>query len=313
MSSSFPSVPAGTTHLTLNTGAKIPVVGLGTWQAKPGEVAAAVETALKAGYRHLDGAWAYDNETEVGQGIKNSGVSRSEIFLTTKLWGTFHRNPLENLNDSLSRLGVDYVDLWLMHWPVAMPSGQGKIPVNEDGSRKIDYDRKFTETWKDMEKILNDGSGKVRAIGVSNVSIPRLEELLAEASVVPAANQIELHPYLPQHDLVRFCQSKGITPQAYSPLGSTDSPLLQEPVITRIAQAHGVQPAQIIISWGAQRGVTVLPKSVTPSRIEANAKLVQLSAEEMKEIDELSSQEGKKKRFIKPTWGGYDLKFDDWK
>ncbi|CAO1626812.1 unnamed protein product [Sympodiomycopsis kandeliae] len=307
---SYPSVPAGSTHATLNTGAKIPLVGLGTWQSAPGEVAKAVETSLRAGYRHLDCAFIYGNETEVGQGIRASGVPRSEIFVTTKLWGTFHRIPEEGLDLSLSRLGLDYVDLYLMHWPVAMRAGPDKIPLKADGTRDLDLERKFTDTWKDMAQLVK--SGKAKAIGVSNVSKPLMEELLKNGGdIVPAANQIELHPYLPQHDLVTYLQSKGIVAQAYSPLGSTGSPLLKEPVVVEIAKAHNADPGQIVLSWGAQRGVTVLPKSVTPSRIEGNLKTVSLSDEEMKRLDELSQQDGKAQRFIKPNWG-FDLQFDDW-
>lgn len=282
---------------------------VGTWQSAPGEVAKAVEHALKSGARHVDAAYAYDNETEVGQGIKASGVPRKDIFVTTKLWGTFHRKPEEGLDISLSRLGLDYVDLYLMHWPVAMRYGKDKIPLKEDGSRDLDLERKFTETWKDMEKLVE--SGKAKAIGVSNVSRPLMEEILAQGGRVPAANQIELHPYLPQHELVSWLQSKGIVVQAYSPLGSTGAALLKEPVVVEIAKAHNVDPGQIVLSWGAQRGVTVLPKSVTPSRIESNLKLVPLNDDEMRKLNELSSQPGKHQRFIKPNWG-FDLKFDDW-
>lgn len=270
----------------------------------------AVSHAIQSGYRSIDGAYAYDNEEEVGAGIAASGVPRSEIFVTTKLWCTFHRHPEENLDISLKRLGLDYVDLYLMHWPIAMRYGPDKIPLREDGSRDLDSERKFTETWKDMQKLV--ASGKARAIGVSNVSKPLMEELLATGAPTPAANQIELHPYLPQHELVNYLQEKGIVVQAYSPLGSTGSPLLKEPVVLDIAKKHNVDPGQVVLSWGTQRGVVVLPKSVTPTRIDSNLKTVRLSDQEMLALNGLSFQDGKHKRFVKPNWG-FDLKFDDWK
>ncbi|UZJ52072.1 hypothetical protein CBS101457_001392 [Exobasidium rhododendri] len=309
-SKSYPSVPAGTKSLKLNTGASIPSLGLGTWQSKAGEVEKAVETALKEGYRHLDCAWIYGNEEEVGEGIRASGIPRDEIFITTKLWGTYHRRVEENLDISLKKLGLDYVDLYLVHWPVALEyRGEEKIPLREDGSRALDTDRKLSDTWADMEKI--HSSGKARAIGVSNVSQIFLEELLKTAKVTPAANQIELHPYLPQHELVTFCHDKGILCQAYSPLGSTNSPLLKDDVLTEMAKKKSIDVGQLIISWQAQRGVTVLPKSVTPSRIISNGKLVELSEEDMKTINELYQKDGHHQRFIKPKWG-LDLKFELW-
>jgi glycerol 2-dehydrogenase (NADP+) len=273
---------------------------LGTWQSEKQQVAHAVETALKAGYRHLDCAWIYGNEEEVGEGIKASGVPREDIFITTKLWGTYHRRVEENLDISLKKLQLDYIDLYLVHWPVAFEiHGDEKIPLRKDGSRALDLDRTLNETWADMEKV--QSSGKAKAIGVSNVSQSFMEELLKTAKVTPAANQVELHPYLPQHDLVNYCHEKGILCQAYSPLGSTKSPLLKDDVLTKIAEAKGIDVGQLIISWQAQRGVAVLPKSITPSRIISNGKLVELTDEEKKTIDEPYKTEGKHQRFIKPN------------
>ncbi|PWN53672.1 putative GCY1-galactose-induced protein of aldo/keto reductase family [Violaceomyces palustris] len=306
----YPSAAPGQKTFKLNTGAEIPVVGLGTWQSAPGEVARAVESAIKSGYRHIDCAWMYGNENEVGQGIKASGVPREELFITTKVWGTYHRRVEEGLDSSLKALGLDYVDLLLVHWPVPLiVRGDEKIPLNEDGTRAIDKDWSPELTWKEMEKL--PATGKVKAIGVSNWSIPKLERLLKDAKIVPAANQVELHPFLPQHDLVSYCQSKGIMPQAYSPLGSSGGPVLEDEKVKAIAKAHDCDPAQVVISWGVQRGVTVLPKSVTPSRIETNGRLVALTKDEMKSLDELHLQDGKHKRLIKPNWG-VDLEFPLW-
>lgn len=186
--SQYPSAAPGQKTFKLNTGAEIPVVGLGTWQSAPGEVAKAVEAAIRSGYRHIDCAFVYGNESECGEGIKNSGVPRSELFITTKVWCTFHRNPEACLDESLQKLGLDYVDLLLVHWPVPMEKrGDEKIPLNPDGTRAIDHDWTAEQTWELMEKL--PATGKTKAIGVSNWSVPKLEKLLANAKVVPAANQ----------------------------------------------------------------------------------------------------------------------------
>ncbi|SPC65494.1 probable GCY1 - galactose-induced protein of aldo/keto reductase family [Ustilago sp. UG-2017b] len=300
--SQYPSAAPGQKTFKLNTGAEIPVVGLGTWQSAPGEVTKAVESAIKSGYRHIDAAWIYGNENEVGQGIRASGVPRSELFITTKVWCTYHRQPEACLDESLEKLGLDYVDLLLVHWPVPLiKRGDEKIPLNEDGSRAIDPEWTPEQTWELMEKL--PATGKTKAIGVSNWSVPYLEKLLANAK-----NQVELHPFLPQNDLVKFCQSKGILMQAYSPLGSSGGPVLQDELVQSIAKAYGADPAQVVISWAAQRGVVVLPKSVTASRIETNGKLITLSDDEMLKLNELHKQAGKAVRLVKPSWG-VDLKW----
>jgi len=181
---------------TLNTGAKIPAVGFGTWQAAPHEVEDAVEIALKAGYRHLDCAAIYRNETEVGLGIKKSGVPREDMFITTKLWNSKHdpKDVEPALDQSLKDLGVDYVDLYLMHWPVAFAPGDRFFPLDDKGVFKLS-DIHFNETWKAMEALLK--TGKTRAIGVSNFNIRRLKELLSSSKVVPAVNQVEAHVSYP--------------------------------------------------------------------------------------------------------------------
>jgi glycerol 2-dehydrogenase (NADP+) len=244
------------THFKLNTGASIPAVGLGTWQSAPGEVAAAVEHALKSGYRHIDAAFVYGNENEVGQGLKaafDSGIKREEVFVTSKLWCTFHRDPQKCLDKTLENLGLEYLDLWLMHWPVPMnPKGNHPLfPKHEDGSRDLDTEWSYVQTWKGMEEVQK--SGKVKAIGVSNFSVPFLETLLKDVSIVPAANQIENHPYLPQQEIVEFCQSKDILVQAYSPLGSTGSPLFQEEGVKEVAKKHNVGPGTVLISYQGKR------------------------------------------------------------
>ncbi|CED84118.1 glycerol dehydrogenase [Phaffia rhodozyma] len=301
------------TSFKLNTGASIPSVGLGTWQAPPGEVAKAVEHALTAGYRHLDCAFVYGNEAEVGQGIKASGIPRDEIFITTKVWNTYQDRVEECLDKSLQALGVDYVDLFLIHWPVRLVPNSNEpdalIPLNSDGSRATDREWNQQKTWAQLEKIYKEGK-KVKAIGVSNFSIPYLKHLEEAWTVIPAVNQVENHPYCPQHDLVEFCKSKGIIVQAYSPLGSTNSPLLTDSVLNEIAEAHSSSPAKILISYQVQRGIVVLPKSVTKSRIEDNLQVIELKPEELEKLNELAAQ-GKQQRVNTPAFG-WDLGFDDW-
>ncbi|KEF55925.1 alcohol dehydrogenase [Exophiala aquamarina CBS 119918] len=267
------------TVFTLNTGDKIPGVGLGTWQSQPNEVREAVKNALLAGYRHIDTALAYGNEAEVGAGIKDSGVPRSEIWITTKLDNPWHKRVEEGIASSLKSLDTDYVDLYLMHWPSSS--------VPEDLKKHYD-DWNFIDTWREMQKLV--GTGKVRNIGVSNFVISNLEKLLKAPSttVVPAVNQIELHPNMPSPKTLAYCKEKGIHVTAYSCLGSTDSPLAHDKTLGKIAEAKGKSPQQVLLAWGLQRGTSVIPKSVTKSRIEANFQLddFELTSEE---VDTLSS------------------------
>jgi diketogulonate reductase-like aldo/keto reductase len=255
------------TMFPLNTGREIPALGFGeyllakgltvltysgTWQSKPGEVERAVEYALSVGYRHIDAAYSYGNEEEVGDGLRKAfgaGFKREDVFVTTKLWSTHHKRVQENLEMSLEKLGLEYIDLYLMHWPVAMnPNGNHTLfPTTPDGSRDVDFSRHHVDTYLDMEKLVH--TGKVRAIGVANYSVRYLEELLACASIVPAVNQIENHPLLPQDDVSDFCKVRGIHITAYSPLGSSGSPLLSLPVVEQIATKHGVSSASVLLSY----------------------------------------------------------------
>ncbi|KAG0045859.1 hypothetical protein BGZ83_008923 [Gryganskiella cystojenkinii] len=293
----------------LNTGASIPLVGLGTWQSKPDVVKHAVKAALQAGYRHIDAAWIYGNEKEVGEAIRESNIPRSELFVTTKLWNNSHRpqDVLPALETSLKNLGLDYVDLYLMHWPIAFKSGPEAVAKDADG--KIIFENvDITDTYKALEGLV--ATGKTKAIGVSNFSIANLEKLLKVAKIVPAANQVELHPENPQWGLLEYCNSKGIHLTAYSPLGSTDSPLIKREEIANIAKKHHSSNANVLIAWGAQRGTSVIPKSVTESRIISNFKDIVLDEEDLKVLRGLT--EGKAShRYCDPkTFWGVQI-FDD--
>lgn len=298
--------------IKLNTGAQIPLIGLGTWQSKPGEVTEAVRFALKdAGYRHIDCAWAYGNEKEVGEGIRLSGIPRSEIFITSKIWCTHHRQVAKALDEMLDNLGIEHIDLLLLHWPIALnPQGNHPtFPTRPDGSRDIDEERSLKDTWKDMEAVYK--SGKAKAIGVSNFSQLKLEEILPHAEVIPAVDQLELHPYNPSHNLLAFLKSKGITPQAYSPLGSTNAPLMKDEAVTDIARKHNVDPSNVLISWLVNKNIVALPKSVTPARIVSNAKVIALEESDIQRLDNLAAEGGKQQKFIKPPWGVV-LGFEHW-
>ncbi|KAF8897981.1 NADP-dependent oxidoreductase domain-containing protein [Mucidula mucida] len=301
--------------IKLNSGYDIPAIGLGTWQSKPEEVIAAVSHALKSGYRHIDCAWAYGNEKDVGEGIRQSGVPRSEIFITSKVWGTWHNRVEECLDQSLANLGVDYLDLYLVHWPVALnPNGNHPfLPTLPDGKRDVVHSWKVADTWAQMEQLVK--KGKVRSIGVSNCSKLKLDEILPTATIVPATNQLEIHVYNPQHELLAYCKDKGILPQAYSPLGSTNSPLLKDDVVVKIAGKHSIPPADVLLGWILAKGYVVLPKSVTPSRISDNLTGAltgqkKLTTEDIEKLDGLAAT-GKQKRFVTPPWP-VELGFDNW-
>jgi len=303
--------------ITLNNGVEIPLLGLGTWQSKPNEVTTAVEYALKeVGYRHIDCAWAYGNEKEVGEGIVKSGVPRSEIFITSKLWCTHHHRVEAALDETLANLGTDYLDLYLIHWPIHLnPNGNDpRFPTLPDGKRDIVHSWQMKDTWAQMEAVLK--KGKVRAIGVSNFSQKVLEsQILPFAKTVPAVNQLEIHLYNPQHELCAWLRSKGIVPQAYSPLGSTSSPLLGDETVGALAAKYGLQPADVLLGYLVAKEIVTLPKSVTPARIKSNfvgtlEAAKKLTKEDVERLDGLAAA-GKQKRFITPPWG-VDLGFDNW-
>ncbi|GAB3007669.1 aldo/keto reductase [Amycolatopsis acidiphila] len=235
--------------IQLNNDVRMPSLGFGVYKIPDREVERAVHTAIEAGYRSIDTATLYRNERGVGAAVRGSGLPREELFVTTKLWNDSHGydNALRAFEGSLRELGLDYVDLYLIHWPVP----------GED---------KYVETWRALEKILADG--RARAVGVSNFEVPHLERLLAETDVVPAVNQVELHPHLQQAALRKFDTDHGIVTESWSPLAR--GRLLEHDILRTIARKHGKTPAQVVLRWHIEMGLVAIPKSVTPERIREN-------------------------------------------
>ncbi|MGP3776531.1 aldo/keto reductase [Streptomyces sp. SDT5-1] len=264
---------SSTPQVTLNNGVTMPQLGFGVFQVPDDEAHAAVTSALEAGYRSIDTAALYKNEKGTGQAIADSGLAREDVFVTTKLWNTEQGrdSALRAFDASLDRLGMDYVDLYLIHWPV--PS--------------ID---KYVETWQAFEEIL--ASGRARAIGVSNFLPEHLDRLAAETSTVPALNQIELHPRLQQSELRAYDAKHGIATEAWSPLGRGNG-VLDDETVTAIAGKHGRSPAQIVLRWHLQLGNVVIPKSVTPARIRENIAVFdfELDADDMTALAGLETGE----------------------
>ncbi|KUJ16005.1 Aldo/keto reductase [Mollisia scopiformis] len=299
-------------RFTLNTGAEIPAVGFGTWQAPAGEAGRAVKTALKCGYKHLDCAPLYWNEKEIGEALQASfndtTVSRSDLFITTKLWSSQHSQVESALRKSLADLQLDYVDLYLMHWPVSLPPNDPSAPnFGKEDRTKHAQGWDFTKTWAEMEKLL--GTGLAHAIGVANFSTVNLDKLLRTAKIVPAVNQTELHPLLPQNKLNEYCRKHGIHQTAFGPLGGKGSTLHTHSVVNRIAKKWKGSSAQVLLSWGVSRGWSVIPKSVTEERIKANLQIFELDKEDVEQLNQLAKTEGR--RFNRPNWGTVIFHDDD--
>jgi len=285
-------------HLKLDDGDMLPILGLGTWKSEPDEVYRAVKEAIRVGYRHVDCAAIYGNEAEVGRALQESFdegvVDRDDVWITSKLWNDSHarEDVRPALEETLSNLRLEFLDLYLVHWPIAFEKGVG-FPRSGDEILSLE-ERPLEETWAGMQATRE--AGLTRHIGVSNFSVPKLKTLNAADGRGPAVSQVELHPYLQQPGMLEYCDDAGIVVTAYSPLGSGDRPerlkdedepvLLEDPVIGEIAERHDATPAQVLIAWAIQRGTAVIPKSVNPGRIRENfeAAELELSDEDMEEI-----------------------------
>jgi alcohol dehydrogenase (NADP+) len=280
-------------------------IGLGTWKSEPGAVKKAVKHALKIGYRHIDCAAVYGNEKEVGEALKEvfdeGTISRPEVWITSKLWNTNHKEEdvKPALEHTLKDLQLDYIDLYLIHWPVAFRPGLEGFPSSDDDFLSLD-EVPIKETWEAMVQLKNQSL--IKHIGVSNFSKKKLEELMSNSEVTPEMNQIELHPYLHQDDLVDFCHKQGINVTAFSPLGSQDRieamkadnepSLLENEVVTAIAKKHDASPAQILIKFHLERNVATIPKSTNKERIQENldSQKLNLDEDDMKRLKSIDNQ-----------------------
>jgi 2,5-diketo-D-gluconate reductase A len=255
--------------IDLNDGARIPQLGFGVFQIPADETAAAVKTALQIGYRHIDTAEMYGNESGVGQGVRDAGLDRADVYITSKLNNGFHKpdDARRAFDDTLSALASDYVDLFLIHWP---------LPTLYDGD--------FVSTWHVLEEFKKDG--RARSIGVSNFQTAHLERLAKESSIVPAVNQIEVHPYFANEEVRAYGREHGIATEAWSPIAQ--GKVLDDPVVERIAKAINKSPAQVVLRWHVQRGDIVFPKSVSPDRMKSNFELFDFELDAA-DIDALSA------------------------
>jgi len=284
--------------LEFKNGDTMPILGLGTWKSTPGEVYNAVREAIKIGFRHIDCAFIYMNEKEIGQALAdamNEGdVKREELWITSKLWNNSHAMEavIPALKKTLADLQLDYLDLYLVHWPFVFKKDKLNAASADDMISLVELP--LHETWRGME--LAAEAGLTRHIGVSNFSIKKLKDLISKAKIKPEMNQIELHPLLHQNELLRFCKTEEIHVTAYSPLGSPDRSaglkaenepnLFEHPIIKDIAAKHGCSPAQIMVAWAMERGTAVIPKSVNAGRIAQNLQStkIQLSAEDLQKM-----------------------------
>jgi len=295
-----------TPTIKLNSGYEIPIFGLGTWKSQPGEVTKVVQEAIDVGYRHIDGALAYSNEKEVGEAIeakiKQGVVKREDLFVTSKLWNTFHRSDLvvNSLKKTLADLKLDYLDLFLIHWPMAYKEDAELFP--KDANDKMIYsDADYLDTWKMMEECVR--LGLTRSIGLSNFNSQQIQRILDNSKIKPAMLQVECHPYWNQKKLFEFCKSKGISVTGYSPLGSPDRPwakptdpkLVDDVKLVELSKKYGKSPAQIILRWLVQRGIVAIPKTVNKNRLIENINIFDftLSDEDMAYLYTFDKPEGR--------------------
>lgn len=303
----------------LNTGAAIPLVGLGTVpETDDNAFKKAVRAAIvDAGYKHIDTAWYYGTEPALGEELadifETTNIKREDIFITTKVWPCYWNDPEISVNASLKDLKVEYVDLLLQHWPICFKKVEDKdgkrvpVPRDDDGNLLYDESGDYLITYKKLLKLKDEG--KAKAIGVSNYTIEMLERIIKETGIVPATNQVELHPHLPQVDLQKYCKSKGIILEAYSPFGSTGAPNLKVPLVQTLASKYDSTPAEIIVNYLISNGIVALPRSSNVERLKKGYKLVKLSSEDIDQLTKFGEENPK--RFITDDWGK-TLGFDHW-
>ncbi|EIM83985.1 Aldo/keto reductase [Stereum hirsutum FP-91666 SS1] len=300
----------------------MPVIGLGCWMGEVGggeRVKEMVTKALDLGYRHFDTAAGYGNENMLGEAIKISGVPREQLYITTKLGNSSHHRVLEAFEESLAKLDCGYIDMYLMHWPQAVVDDSASAPsFNPSGRVLPPYSSPtIIDTWLSMQSLLLTHRSRIRSIGVSNFSIKTLNELLSDArvTVLPAVNQVECHPYLPNDELKKWCSEKGIAVTAYSPLGQPPSSssvgappnLLTDSAVLSLAAQYHTTPAQILLGWGLQHGTAVIPKSENEGRLKANITIIYLSESDIAQLDVLHRQPGKHRSLL-----GYIHRTGEW-
>ncbi|XP_029166580.1 aldose reductase-like [Nylanderia fulva] len=280
--------------IKLKSGHEIPLVGLGTWRLQgKDKIREVLNSAIELGYRHIDTAYAYDNEEDIGsvlEEIFSSGkVKRSDLFITSKLWNSFHSNPSQGLERSLTALKLEYLDLYLVHWPVSFKNENGKTLRYEDGSPKLD---KFevVKLWSKMERFVREG--KVKSIGISNFGPENITKILKTCSIQPSIAQFEYHPYLRQDDLVTFFKNNNIQVVSYSSLGSGSSQgpkLLNDPLLKELAKKYGASTSQIILSFITQQNICVVPKSSSYDHLKSNRDLLILTEDDMERIRNINT------------------------